>query len=492
VAEEAVVRIVLQDGTSAQTAPVTSSSSMTSAGMSTQSSAMTTLGGNDRLYREMTRNTTDLLQGFKRHLDPLLTELISIKKMLVDQLGVMTDDYNIYRDQSYTLTVGAFFRGTKALGDEITRALGVTSPERIQIDAQRQVVASNADVVRAIETLDKNLNPEKIVKQRSALSDMVIGTGIVAGMIELKELGKTMAPAISGAEAAIPAAPSIAAMGAGAAGAMDVVSKVADAIPPEILAPILVGSIGGLLLDYFSPKGETKEKSTNELLADIVNSTKSIAESSTETSRDTTSISVLMRQLVDLNTPVAQAALQSLSAPIVPDTTEPLAARAARRRHTAAGGMNQSGRHEPADQKRARHLEEWRELQLKGGYGGEVPADFLPHQGSGPAWPGTTSQEGPAPIVFEEPDTPDPHATGPHEPPDEWDTWRAAPGAYSPAAFFNPFQKEYIEKSGFTGYSNNQLKKDEYIAFVDYLMSEGKARGLKPPVGLFARGGCRQ
>ncbi len=291
--DEAVVRIILQDGAGG-------------AGQlsSTGSSSTSTQAPNfDKLYREISRGVTDINAGFRNSLKPTEKKLDEIITLLEEGINWDAKDYN-QEEASVGKMIGAFSRGWEAVRDEIRKIVGIDSPER-------QIIASNRQLIKAITTLDHHLNPETIRNQKSLIGDIVKGIFVTGGLSLLPAIGRAL-PSGAGVGAtgiggAASAAPSSAEVGVAAAPyyPADMGTTGGAALGgagvgmEEILTGALIGLTGGvigLILNQMSPE-DTKEKSTNELLADISNNTESLGDYGAETTRDTKSIALHARVL---------------------------------------------------------------------------------------------------------------------------------------------------------------------------------------------------
>lgn len=487
--DEAVVRIVLTDGAggSAQSAATTS----------TQMSGM----GSDRLFREMSRGTLDITSSLKKHLDPVAKKLDTIIDLLGESINWDIKDYQ-QEDVSTGKMIGAFTRGWQAVQDELRKLAGLDSPER-------QIVASNREIVNAINYLNANLNPEE--KQKNIVKDAISGALVTTGFIgllkgmehwsKITSIAGGAYGAAQGTSAAVGAASSDisgAGLGAEVGGALGSNFEMIGGA-----ALIAAGAAAAALAGYLSPK--EKEKSTNELLADISANTKStedinrdISKNTETAAADTREIYEVTSQILDQLVPTAkQVTTDPLAnmtniAPNVDANAAMLAGMALDPNKKMLEGMSQGNYprvHDPADQDLERHRKEWEALQVKGGYANDDP-DYAPARHGGPNWPGEAQT---APISDEEFKAQLEEATGPYtapEPPDPWNEWNSAPEAYRPGHLLNKFQKEYLEKSKWPGYKGQiQLSGPEVGEFRSYLMSSGKDKGLSPPIGLFAKGG---
>lgn len=511
--DEAVVRIILTEGAGgAASASSSAYEHSPSAGSSSTNNPINSVF--DRMYREMTRNVTETVRGFDRSMMPMTRKLGEIVDLL-EEANIWDEKAVKQDDLSTAKLIGAIGRGYKAIGDEISKAAGLTSPDRVMVDAQRRnaftVQVSNDAVVKAIDSLNRNLNPEgkPTDKMASAFSG---GTVTAAFLATLKAgeyqkeigaaLGKAYGQFSGGAAAAGGLSGGMVQQFAGAAG--DIGGFVGQNL--EMVGgvgAIAAGAVLAVIGSILSPK-EEKEKSTNELLADISSNTEDTSsaitsgiDTSNEISRDVMSISVLNKSMDDSLNEISRDVM-SISALIGgKDNTAANSAMIAgmvgsgvdTANSAMLAGMSSkttvhdamiAGMSTPraADQDLDKHRREWEELQIKGGYGPEVPADFAPARHSGPDWTGDNST---IPPVLEESGLPD---TGPYEP-DLWQGW--TPPDHEKGWNLDPDNLHEMRSSGWPGAGINYrgpITGGEYEQYWKWR----REQGLGPPG--FAKGGA--
>lgn len=501
-ADEAVVRVVVVDGGSSGRPAASTQSS--AAGLT--SSAGTLPGSPDRLYRELQRSSTDITAGFKKHTEPVLSKLDTIADLLSRDYEFSDKEFKEVQSQTSILRLigAALGSDSGAVARELAKGAGLQSSDTQMITVLNKINES-------IKSFDNALNPE-VKKFGSNISKgIAVGAigGLGASLYDSAEFGPksethgvgTMITNINESISKVLSNP---------ASVKPFVMKLYESIAESLssmdtqsleilggVGMVAAGAAIGGIISYFSKGEEPKEKSTNELLQEIVQNTEGMAESA---DRALTFASMIEQNTSAINNVSTFAGMIEQNSGSILNLL-----------NTTMGGIELEGgidaMHEyDTMQARSSHGPPV-ELDPGTGYNmtdemvndlvgpPEVPADYAPARHGGPDWTGDRSTVPPAldevsvtaANIDALPNTElhsDPNKTGLYTP-SKWDTWIQQ---YIPGHYLNDPQKAFLESSGWSGYKPGmkQLSGKKFTEFIDWL----KASGGDPPVGLFARGGA--
>lgn len=289
--DEAIVRLVIADSTAGARTTDTQSSA---AGLSSS-----TVGGIDpnRLYREIGSASTEINRGFKTSLAPAVSLLGEIRDVLTQDYDYSEKDYKESTTQTSLLRViGAYLSGDRgAVGREVTKGVGLQTADTQMISALNGINAS-------VRELKLSLSPEAEARKTTLMGKVLTTAALTLGVVELPNILKAMGmggpiniadklgrlidfvekasfpEAVVAVEQAAEQAPAVAAETIAQSTTPETASLISevgkgvvDAITshPGEIAAIAVGAIVGGILYFMMPEKE-KEKSTNELLQEIV------------------------------------------------------------------------------------------------------------------------------------------------------------------------------------------------------------------------------
>lgn len=312
--DEAIVRLVITDSAAGARYSDTSSSA---AGMSSSAAGMS----GTALYSAITRAVIDLNKGFRESLQPTNKLLTEIRDTLERDYDYSERDYKESTAQTSLLKfIGAALSGHQgAVGREITKGIGLQSSDT-------QMVASLKDVRDSVRELKLSLSPEARRKNNTLLGDIIKGSILTLGLTKAlpyldKLIGKPgdIFDKLFKVEEVVDRAPEVTAASAeqvASPESVSMMSQVADAVintisshPAEVAALAIGAALGGVL--YFLTPSKEKEKSVNELLAEMIVETGNVG---TKIDRLTSEVvdSARYTQSVVLNTGVIDSRVEQI------------------------------------------------------------------------------------------------------------------------------------------------------------------------------------
>lgn len=280
--DEAIVRLVVVDST--EGARRTDTTSAVAGSSPTQALGVDP----NRLYREMKASADVVVQGFKTHISPVVSILSEIRDVSDKDYDYTEKEYRETTTQTSLLKmIGAALSGEQgAVTRELQKAVGLKSSDAQIISA----IKGMGDEVRLMRV---NLTPEATYRTPTIFDPLVqairdlkesmanvnkamlttrVAFGAIAGYLltHTDQLAPHVEPAFTAAEnlpgLVAQAAPDIKEFGLNAINA--IVSNLPELMQTGAISAMVGAAIGGLMY-LILPSKEKKEKSVNELLADI-------------------------------------------------------------------------------------------------------------------------------------------------------------------------------------------------------------------------------